>query len=152
MTDIKEGKWIDDGSYPSNSIYVIVQYSGMWPRKGHGGIAELYAINNVWMNIPKGVKVDKWMFYPKFDSELWFKDGLLPEDGLVVIAHYKENYSEDISGVSDIYTYDGSWFNIPEYAEIDRWMYIPEYSPSDPEKTLPQYMRTSISPRKWVVK
>lgn len=127
----KEGVWITDGSYPRNSIYVIVEYSGMWPNKGASGITEIYSVNNFWMNLPNKVQIRRWMYFPKIDSEMWIKDGSLPKDGDVVIAHYKENYSERISGVSDLYAYAGEWFNIPEYAEIDRWMHIPDYNYSD---------------------
>lgn len=123
--ELKEGEWITDGSFPKNNKLVIAQYSGLWPKRSNSGIAEVYAIDNKWI-VPKKVIVEKWMYYPHEDSELWFKNGELPDTLVVVIAHYKENYSEEFTGVRDLYTYSKEWFNLPEETEIDRWMYIPE--------------------------
>lgn len=50
--------------HPPCGHVVIVQYTGHWPRRGSGGITDLYWWNKDWFNYPEGVKIVKWMYDP----------------------------------------------------------------------------------------
>lgn len=63
------GKWFtveQDGNPPDFEV-VIVEYSGMWPNSGVGGITDLYWYKNDWFNYPdwSGVKIERWMWIPE---------------------------------------------------------------------------------------
>lgn len=63
------GKWFTvekDGSPPDFEV-VIVEYSGMWPNRGAGGITDLYWYKNDCFNYPdwSGVKIERWMWIPE---------------------------------------------------------------------------------------
>jgi hypothetical protein len=45
---------------------VITEYSGEWRnRSGNGGIADIYAYQGEWFNIPATVKIVRWMTIPE---------------------------------------------------------------------------------------
>jgi hypothetical protein len=51
---------------PPDRQVVIAEYSGAWPgRSGGGGIADIYADQGEWFNIPATVKIVRWMTIPE---------------------------------------------------------------------------------------
>lgn len=67
--------------------------------------------------------------YPKEGREYgkWFyvENGDIPPDLEVVIVEYS-GYWNGNGGITDLYWYDGDWFNYPEGVKIKRWTWIPE--------------------------
>lgn len=61
------GKWftVEQEGNPPDFEVVIVEYSGMWPRSGMGGITDLYWYDDDWFNYPEGVKIERWMWIPE---------------------------------------------------------------------------------------
>jgi hypothetical protein len=58
--------WVTDGRMPCNRKLVIAEYSGAWPgRSGGCGIADIYADQGEWFNIPETVRIVRWMTIPE---------------------------------------------------------------------------------------
>lgn len=53
----------EDG-HPPDLHVVIVQYKGLWPGRGMGGITDLYWYGDDWFNYPEAVVITQWMYDP----------------------------------------------------------------------------------------
>ncbi len=61
--------WIDsDDKMPHDHEVVIVLYAGRWPGRGVSGVADLYAHDGVWFNVPEGVTVCGWIPMPNYEN------------------------------------------------------------------------------------
>ncbi|MCG8381740.1 MAG: DUF551 domain-containing protein [Gammaproteobacteria bacterium] len=49
---------------PEDMEVVIALYLGHWPGRGNSGIADVYAVDGKWFNLPGGVAVVGWMPVP----------------------------------------------------------------------------------------
>jgi hypothetical protein len=49
---------------PEDMEVVIALYLGHWPGRGNSGIADVYASDGEWFNIPEGVAIVGWMPVP----------------------------------------------------------------------------------------
>ena len=49
---------------PEDMEVVIALYLGHWPGRGNSGIADVYAADGEWFNIPEGVAIVGWMPVP----------------------------------------------------------------------------------------
>lgn len=61
------GKWFtveEDGSPPDLEV-VIVEFDGIWPMHGEGGVTDLYWYKDDWFNYPDEVTVTRWMWIPE---------------------------------------------------------------------------------------
>ncbi len=57
--------WINsEEKIPEDMEVVIALYLGHWPGRGNSGIADIYAIDGNWFNIPEGVAIVGWMPIP----------------------------------------------------------------------------------------
>lgn len=60
-----EAKWIScEERMPPDGTLVIVEYEGMWPDRGRGGITDRYTWDGEWFNVPKTVRITHWMPIP----------------------------------------------------------------------------------------
>lgn len=57
--------WIDcNKSMPEDMEVVIALYLGYWPGRGNSGVADIYAADGKWFNIPEGINIIGWMPVP----------------------------------------------------------------------------------------
>lgn len=49
---------------PEDMEVVIALYLGHWPGRSNSGIADVYAADGEWFNIPEGVAIVGWMPVP----------------------------------------------------------------------------------------
>jgi hypothetical protein len=149
---VKLGKWVNDGTIPPDMEVVIGRYEGYWPGRGTGAYADIYAYKGEWFNVPESVKITGWMFLREncsldakrpmaispFEYPLgeWVTDLTLPPEIHSVIVEYMGYWpGRGNGGITDLYAYAGTWFNIPEGVTVVQWKYDPDNVPATDEIT-----------------
>ena len=95
---------------PTDMEVVIALYLGHWPSRGNSGIADIYAVDGEWFNLPEGVAIIGWMPVPNTDH-------------LPIAEHYTKLNIEPGKPLGSIETGTPSIFETifeGDYSEIER--------------------------------
>jgi hypothetical protein len=89
--------WIDcNKSMPEDMEVVIALYLGYWPGRGNSGVADIYAADGKWFNIPEGVNIIGWMSVPDTNHLPIAERYTDPSSGAVKLLGWTETSDPDI--------------------------------------------------------